>query len=108
MLVQPDAGYEDATIAWSSKALNLTGIASDGQQLVVPAAALPPVGPIDLTALLNLGGASGSLTTLVDLAAAPACTDSNGCFGTSLSADTFPNAIVEASADKFQDTGVLT
>jgi hypothetical protein len=111
LVLQLDAGFENAVVAWSSSAVDLASVATNKTQLTIPVAKLPVVGVVDVSASFIVGNKSGVATLFVPVDGAPYCPDGSSCFIAAVPAgakDTFPNAVFSAAAPNIVDDGTLT
>ena len=105
LVVQMDAGFEDATVSWSSRAADLSSILTNSTQLIIPSRLLPLVGEVEITTHFTLNGRSGSATMVVPVDGAPYCLGT--CMSTTATSDTFPKAAYTATVSGIVDDGPL-
>jgi hypothetical protein len=110
LLLQLDAGFENAVVTWSSSAVDLAGVATNTSQFVIPVAKLPVVGAVNASASFKVGNKTGVATLVVPVDGAPYCSDGSNCLAATVATganDTFPDAVFSASAPNIIDDATL-
>ena len=110
LVLQLDAGFESATVTWTSSAVDLSGVGANTTQLIIPVAKLPVVGSVDASATFTVGNKTGMASIVVPVDGAPYCPEGTSCMGAALATgvnDTFPDAVFQATVSNVVDDAPL-